>query len=288
MRILLVIPHFFRAEAQSRHSSTDARRREQRAVAIRSLIGSYRGQFGPARSLHVAGRRYEPVRAAADTLDILVLTSGEDHLLPPADAERLGVRVMDARPADPRRLGFAAHAAMADLRHGYDLFCYSEDDLRVQDPSFFDKLLGFTASFGESRVLLPNRYEWNPRAATLKTYIDGPLRHTLLAPFEAALPDAASLAQEALGRRITLRRAANPHSGFFALTAAQLAHWIEQPHFGDGDCSFVGPLESAATLGLLKTFPIYKPFGRDMGWLQIEHLDNRFSAISFPPEPPEG
>jgi hypothetical protein len=29
----------------------------------------------------------------------------------------------------------------------------------------------------------------------------------------------------------------------------------------------VGPLESAATFGILKTFPIYKPFGRDSGWL---------------------
>jgi hypothetical protein len=60
---------------------------------------------------------------------------------------------------------------------------------------------------------------------------------------------------------------------------------MAQPHFGDQDCSFVSPLESAATLGILKTFPIYKTFGRDMGWLEIEHLDTRFSGINLPGRP---
>ena len=283
MRTLLTVAHFFRAEAEFRHSSTDPRRREHRASAIRSLIGTYRGHFGPSQSLNVAQRRYEPVRGAADALDILVLTAGENHLLPKDEAARLGVSLVDARPEDPRKLGFAAHRLMADLRHAYDLFCFSEDDLRVQDVSFFDKILGFAEEFGPQRVLFPNRFEWNPRGATLKTFIDGDLRRGIMEPYEAALPDAPFLVQRALGRGVMHRRATNPHSGFFAITAAQLAHWIRQPHFGDGDCGFVGPLESAATLGMLKTFPIYKPFGRDMSWLQIEHLDSRFSAISFAP-----
>ena len=280
MRVLVTLVHFFRAGENSRHSSTDVRRRELRAQVVRGVIGAYRGQFWPAQSLNVAARRYEPL-APRIAVDVVVLVAGEDHLLPPADAAALGVAVVDAKPADPRRLGFAAHRLMADQRGAYDLFCYSEDDLRVSDPSFFDKILSFTDAFGPARVLLPNRYEWNLRANTLKTFIDGDLRRGLLAPFEAALPDEECLAQAALGRSVAHRRATNPHAGFFAITAAQLAHWIAQPHFGDEDCSFVGPLESAATLGMLKTFPIYKPHGADMPWLQIEHLDNRFSALKL-------
>ena len=280
MRVLVALVHFFRAEENSRHSSTDARRQELRAQVVRGVIGAYRGQFGPAQSLNVAARAYEPL-APRIVVDVVVLVAGEDHLISPADATALGVTVVDAKPADPRRLGFAAHRLMADRRDAYDLFCYSEDDLRVSDPSFFDKILSFSHTFGPARVLLPNRYEWNLRGNTLKTFIDGDLRRGLLAPFEAALPDEACLVQAALGRSVTHRRAGNPHAGFFAITAAQLAHWIAQPHFGDEDCSFVGPLESAATLGMLKTFPIYKPHGEDMPWLQIEHLDNRFSALKL-------
>ncbi|MFN8982736.1 MAG: calcium-binding protein, partial [Alphaproteobacteria bacterium] len=66
------------------------------------------------------------------------------------------------------------------------------------------------------------------------------------------------------------------------ITAEQLTHWMAQPNFGDLDCSLISPLESAATLGILKTFPIYKPFGRDLGWLEIEHLDTRFSGMNLP------
>ena len=55
---------------------------------------------------------------------------------------------------------------------------------------------------------------------------------------------------------------------------------MAQQHFDERDCSFIGPLESAATLGALKTFPIYKPFARDAGWLEIQHLDQRFSTPS--------
>ncbi|MBR0654986.1 hypothetical protein [Plastoroseomonas arctica] len=281
MRILVAIAHFFRAEENSRHTSTDARRREQRAQIIRSVITTYRGQFGPTQVIDVATRRFVPVLASVDTLDIVLLTDRDNHLVPADEAARLGASLIDAKPADPRRLGFAAHRLMADLRDAYDLFCFSEDDLRVSDPSFFDKILGFTEAFGPRRILVPNRFEWNPRAQRLKTFIDGDLRRGLIEPYEAALPDVPTLEQPALGRTIKHRRPGNPHAGFFAITGAQLKHWIAQPHFGDEDCRFIGPLESAATLGMLKTFPIYKSYGRNMAWLQIEHMDNRFSSLKL-------
>jgi hypothetical protein len=281
MRILLAIAHFFRGEENSRHSSTDPRRREQRTHVVHSVVSTYRGQFGPVQSINVASRRFVPEPPSVDTLDIVMLTDGDNHLMTAEDAARLGVSVIDAKPADPRKLGFAAHRLMADQRNAYDLFCFSEDDLRVSDPSFFDKIMGFNAAFGPRRIVAPNRYEWNPSAYRLKTFIDGDLRRGLMEPYEAALPDEPSVVQQTLGRTIEYRRAGNPHSGFFAITAAQLAHWIEQAHFNDEDCRFIGPLESAATLGMLKTFPIYKPTGAAMSWLQIEHLDNRFSSMKL-------
>jgi len=281
MRVLVAIAHFFRAEENSRHASTNARLRDLRAQVVRSVVTTYRGQFGPVQAIDVAARRFIPEPPSVDRIDVVLLTDGNNHLVPPEDAARLGVTVIDAKPADPRRLGFAAHRLMADQRDAYDLFCYSEDDLRVADPSFFDKIMGFATAFGPRRILVPNRFEWNPRAFRLKTFIDGDLRRGLMQPYEAALPDEATLVQDALGRQVAFRRAGNPHAGFFALTAEQLAHWIEQPHFGDEDCCFIGPLESAATLGMLKTFPVYKSSGRDLSWLQIEHMDNRFSALKL-------
>jgi hypothetical protein len=51
------------------------------------------------------------------------------------------------------------------------------------------------------------------------------------------------------------------------------------PHFLDRDTCFTGPLESAATLGLLKTFQIYKPAPAMAGFLEIQHYGQAFISL---------
>ena len=58
---------------------------------------------------------------------------------------------------------------------------------------------------------------------------------------------------------VKFARALNPHSGFFVLSAEQFDTMSRQQHFLDMDCSFISPLESAATLCLLKNFSVFKP-----------------------------
>jgi len=282
MRILLTIAHFFRAEEGSNHSSTDAHRRDQRAIAIRSVIDSWRGHYGAVSSINVWQKKFEPMAGVADQLDIIVLVNGDNHLLDADYCKSRGVRLYDAKLDNPRMLGFSAQKIFADARNIYDVFAFSEDDLRPTGGDLVPRILAFQDDFGWRRVLFPNRFEWNQRGPALKTYIDGMLRPGLLAPFETALPDERFVKGRQGAQPLSFQRATNPHCGFFALTAEQLAHWVAQPHFGDQDCSFISPLESAATLGVLKTFPIYKPFGRNMGWLEIEHLDTRFSGMNLP------
>ncbi|MFN9096033.1 MAG: hypothetical protein ACK5WN_17235, partial [Alphaproteobacteria bacterium] len=244
-----------------------------------------RGHYGPVYGINVWHKKFEPMVGVADQLDIIVLVNGEDHLLDLDYCRSRGVRLYDAKLDNPRMLGFTAHKLFADARNVYDVFAFSEDDLRPTGGDMIPRILAFQDDYGWRRVLFPNRFEFNARGPALKTYIDGTLRPALLAPFEAALPDERFLKGRQGARPLTFQRATNPHCGFFALTAEQLAHWMAQPQFGDQDCSFISPLESAATLGILKTFPIYKTFGRDMGWLEIEHLDTRFSGLNLPGRP---
>lgn len=282
MRILLAIAHFFRAEDASKHSSTDASRRERRAQAIRSVIDAWRGHFGPVASINHLQKTFESVKGVADQLDIVVLVNGSDHLLDADFCRTRGVRLFDAVLENPRMLGFSAPRLFADARDAYDIFTFSEDDLRPCGSDLIPRIATFHNDFGPRRVLFPNRFEWNLRGPAPKTFIDGMLRPGLLAPYEAALPDVRFLTLREGARHVGLQRATNPHSGFFAITTEQLTHWMAQTHFDDQDCSFISPLESAATLGILKTFPIYKSFGRDLGWLEIQHLDTRFSCMKLP------
>lgn len=246
------------------------------------MIDAWRGHYGPVSSINVWQKKFEPVVGVADQLDIIVLVNGDNHLLDADYCRARGVRLYDAKLDNPRMLGFTAHKLFADARNVYDVFAFSEDDLRPTGGDMIPRILAFHDDYGWRRVLFPNRFEFNPNGPALKTYIDGMLRPGLLAPFEAALPDERFLKGRQGAKPLTFQRATNPHCGFFAITAEQLTHWMAQSQFGDQDCSFISPLESAATLGILKTFPIYKPFGRDMGWLEIEHLDTHFSGMNLP------
>ena len=55
---------------------------------------------------------------------------------------------------------------------------------------------------------------------------------------------------------------------------------MSQPHWGDEDVSFISPLESAATLAVLKTFAIYKSYGPGLDFCEAEHADTRFSSLA--------
>ncbi|MES2723379.1 MAG: calcium-binding protein [Pseudomonadota bacterium] len=286
MRILVTIAHYFSAEANSRHGSTSERKRDDRQRAIEEVICAYRGQFGVSTTLHVGTKSFQPGVGSDDEIDIVAVTTGEKHLLTPDFCRRYGVKVAKLDLENPRMLGFSAQQIMAQQASKYDMFVFTEDDLRINDPTFFSKIIWFNQTYGPQRVLFPNRIEWNRDAPTLKTYIDGDLGVPAADRMNGYVPDESTLYAAPLGRQTVFRRARNPHAGYFAVTRDQLDHWMRQPHWLDRDVSFVSPLESAATLGMAKTFSIYKAFGRSAGFLEIEHLDNGFSNLKMPVIPP--
>ena len=282
MKLLVAIPHYFKPKPNSRHSSTDGTRREQRAQAIKDVILCYRGLFGGSSKLNINTIKLEPYLGPDIEVHIVVVVQGEDHLLDLEFCKQHQVSVASVKLADPRLLGFAVQSLLAENRSHFDYFVFCEDDLRMHDPLFFSKLEWFNASFGWQRLLMPNRVEWNAQIPTVKTYIDGDLLPKHVQHYLDALPDEAFLKATAFLQPIRFERTRNPHAGFFALSSEQMHYWTQQPHFGDGDLSFFTPLESSATLGVMKTFPIYKSAGRDAGFLELEHLDDRYSVYGIP------
>ena len=63
------------------------------------------------------------------------------------------------------------------------------------------------------------------------------------------------------------------------LSSGQLQAWKASSHWLDGDSSFVSPLESAATLGIAKTFRLYKPVMAMGSWLELQHWGNSFHSL---------
>ncbi|MGE0719919.1 MAG: hypothetical protein AB7P02_31030 [Alphaproteobacteria bacterium] len=295
MRVLAVIPHYFAGSPDGKHGSERADAADQRAAALSAAICGLRQNLGAkqwranVRRLtgeSVTGADGEPVqrgelhcsmanvphRAAA--LDIVVVTTAGRHLagrlghLPQGWFETVSVDV------PPRQLGFACQDVLAARAEGYDWLCYLEDDVIVSDPLFLTKVAFVETETGGEAVLMPNRFELLLGRHIEKLYVDGPHSHG----FTAAWQDVSMHRRfhiRLLNSVVEIERATNPHAGCFFISARQFARWRSKPWFGSRDSSFVGPLESAATLGLMKTFRLYKPAVACAGFLEAEHRNNR-------------
>jgi hypothetical protein len=281
MRILFAIPHYYTAEGGGRHGSEggDAARR---ARATRLCLAALQQTFSESQGLS-DGRGGVRLHAANPdlraTITIALCTTGDSHLVPHLE----GCPFNHIRTnAEPRYLGFECHNVLKSGLGQFDYFGYLEDDLHIGDGLFFTKLAWFNAQFGEAALLQPNRFELAAEPAPYKVYIDGNPRDRTLV--RAQRNDGqARLTASAIGRPMAFQRVHNPHSGCFFLSAAQLARWVAQPDFAVPSAAFCGPLESAATLGIMRHFRVYKPARENAAFLEIEHLDRRYLGRVFNP-----
>ena len=152
-------------------------------------------------------------------------------------------------PESPKHLGFEDQRFLASrLDQEYDLYAYFEDDLVVLDPWFFRKIDWFRSQAGDDCVVFPHRIELAPHPHHVdRFFIDCPMPEDEL---RQILPDPEpAIGAQWPGATLYFESPRNPHAGCFVLSRNQLHFWTQQPSWQDGDCSWVSPLESAATLG---------------------------------------
>jgi hypothetical protein len=280
MRVLLVIPHYFRSIEKPVHSSNNENYLTKRKQALIDVLTLWRANFGEFAELNIDKKVFCIHEPTIEKLDIIILRNEENHLLDQSILDTFSIKKTDVITDNPKMLPFGSYQIFSREKKNYDWFIYSEDDLALRDPQFFIKQNAFQKEFGYKRLLQPNRYELNLHGPRMKTFIDGELSKTFFDHWITRLEDSDALTQKYGQTNIQFKRAKNPHSGFFCLSQEQFEYWESKDYFLNLDSSFVSPLESAATLGILKTFSIYKPWP-NMSFLEIEHLDNKFSNMSL-------
>jgi hypothetical protein len=277
MRILAAIPHYYQPQdaADARHGSLGAPA-AQRAEALTVCISALHQLFGPAQCLiDINTRAARPANTAlAGQLEIVVCTAGDHHLLGRLDLPA-GTFRHHPTAARPLLLGFECHDVLRSGIGRFDYFAYLEDDLIVRDPWMFAKLGWFNRFLGDEALLQPNRYEVAPDALVSKSYLDGDLDDALTRPYQDRRREP-TLRGHALGVGVAFHRPSNPHSGCFFLNARQMKAWADRPDFLDRDTAFIGPLESAATLGVMRCFRIYKPSPPNASFFEVEHHGSAF------------
>lgn len=280
MRILLAILHYWNPHGDGKHQSL----RPNPAPRIAALQDQLQAiqRLGMRRSyLHMGDRAAYPAdEAIRHQIDVRIITDGEHHVLDQLDPQyqQLFEQVI-TNPESGRMLGFEVHNYLASqLQEDYDFYGYFEDDLVIQDPFFFHKHAWFQALMGSEVVLLPQRFELARVPSRVERfYIDGPLADADWAALNCK--NGPVVVAPFLNQQMAFEVPRNPHAGCFVLTAGQLEHWTQQAWWLDRDCSFISPLESAATLGLVKTFRLYKPSLSQAAWLEVQHWGTSFHSL---------
>lgn len=269
MRLQVTIPHFYRHGSYRRYGS-GSQPFKQRLQRLRRTILLLHQNFGQGCwELNIASKRGVPVDTP-NQVDVVLCTHVDDHLLPRLQLSTDLYRQIRVSVEDPKLLGFGCHQ-MLRKSEGYDRYLFMEDDLVFNDTDTFHKLDELEAHFGSGLLFQPNRYERTAAPPFLKCNVDGPLRpEATFSHLDGQKP----ISLERPGRTLHFEPALNPHSGTFCLSRTQWEHWRQQP--ATIDTSFVGPLESAATLSILKAFDVYKPSGAHRHHLEVEHQGNAF------------
>ncbi len=278
MRILFTIAHFFNPEGSGQHGSL-RKDPQTRRIALTTCLTTLKALYGKSQYMIDIGK-HEAIPANQGNghdLDIIVCTTKGFHLLSqiPLSSDFL---MHHNTNVEPMLLGFECQAVLKSCLGKYDYYCYLEDDLVLHDPWFFVKLKWFNHHTGNGNLLQPNRYEVSPLGTVQKAYIDGNLKPEITAKFQN-IREQPQLKGKIMEKVIAFHRTLNPHSGCYFLNAEQMAEWSSKPYFLDRDTSFIGPLESAATLGVMQTFRVYKPAAADASFLEIQHFGTTFLSL---------
>ncbi len=278
MRLLFTLAHFFNPSNNGRHGS-QRKDPQLRVQALTRCLTNLNQLFGKSQSIiDIAQRLAIPANQSQSLdIDIVICTTQDCHCL---EQVPLPSHFYKHHPtkAEPMLLGFECQAVLRDCLGKYDYYCFLEDDLILHDPWFFIKLACFTDLTGDLNLLQPHRYEVSTHNLVRKAYIDGDLAPRVTAKFQN-VQDKPELLGKIMNTPVVFRRALNPHSGCYFLNSRQMQHWAGQPDFLDRDTSFVGPLESAATLGIMRTFRIYKPPLTHASFLEIQHFGTAFLSL---------
>ena len=140
------------------------------------------------------------------------------------------------------------------------------------------KIDWFRGQAGDDCVLLPHRVEFSSVPDLVdRFFIDGPIADEDL---RRVIPDPSpAIGSPYPGGTVYFESPRNPHSGCFVLSGTRLQHWVRQTWWQGGDCSLISPLESAASLGIAKTFRVFKPAMANTSWLELQHWGTNFHCL---------
>lgn len=279
LKILIAMPHFYKSDPTSEHGyGHDAPEKRAAIVSdcLRALWLTFAAprtysEFVLAENGHIYVRKSPADTWNACQIDLAICTTtGDENVLPLLDVPRDWYQHVRAKLDNPRNLGFGCLQYLRQHRGEYDYYGYLEDDCKITDPMFFQKLIWFESLFGPETVLLPHRFcmfrkpteqkavgDPEMQEIFMERWMDYQHRPVLSAPWG--------------GLQLRFIKPRNPHAGCFFLSSAQFERFCAREENFRPTAEFISPLESAATLTMMKTFDVYKADFPQASFFAIEH-----------------
>jgi hypothetical protein len=264
---------------------------ERMLVVVTHVVPA--GLSGPERE---ASPRLAYLRACLDAVfrslahlepTVVLNTYAGRHLfdlLPAYQRDRC--ELLEHASGDPMLIEFAAQDVFLQRASEFDWFLFLEDDIAIHDPLFVDKIREFSQRSGKpDALLLPHRYEMN---LGRKQYIDKDFTNAQWrGPEGSDVEDVInrdtilSYESPAGGGRPAFAEFTNPHAACYCLSRRDLSRWDATGRRWYRRASWIGPLESAATGCLFEAFELYKPHPDHKTFLEVEHLEPKYSERYF-------
>ncbi len=282
-KVLLTIPHVFSPRNNSLYSSQNEEKRSIKTKALNKAtlenLIRHRSDYFIHASL---GKGKEVVTrklmsSLGVDLTIQLITPKTENL---TNTLSKNTSLEEHHPSckDYMNMPLIASRKLLEQSSDFDLVGYMEDDILIEDPDFFEKIIYLVNSTSQDYVFLPHRCEsiHNKGEVILSGDPDGG-RPDLFWDTNEKLE-----IQWPLGKRI-FYRATNPHSGCFFLTRAQgllaLKYW--QEHNWQAKFQLAGPLEQACSGILLPIFKLMKPIPDHYRFLMVRHQDQLWKRHPF-------
>jgi hypothetical protein len=276
MRVQVCIPHYFREHADpgdnpNGYGSLRSGARLQRSIALSRCITSLLDLQRKSETcvLNINLKSIEHWSNNEEPLELLIhiFTDGINRLDDTLDIYKNSITVSGVNLDQPRELPLECRDYLIENKNNADLLVYMEDDIIISDKLFFDKQIWFLQKTNHKFSLMPHRYERIDQGPLETLIVDGSLRPGFINQFTSPQKNVAS-GHFRGGEYVSFDIADNPHSGTFCVSReqAKALRKISLPREG-----FVGPLETAATLTVLKFFPVMKPGIDCWKFLRVEH-----------------
>ncbi|QVV67088.1 hypothetical protein [Synechococcus sp. LA31] len=276
MRVQVCIPHYFREHTDpgdnpNGYGSLRSGAKLQRSIAlarcITALLDLQRKQETCLLNINQKSIEHWQNKEEQLEISIHVFTDGINRLQDTLDIYKNNITISDKQLKNPRELPLECRDYLIKNETDADLLFYMEDDIIINDRLFFDKQKWFIHNTSHNCSLMPHRYERIDQGSLETLIVDGSLRPDFINRFTNPQKNAAN-GQFRGSDFVCFDIADNPHSGTFCVSRdqAEKLRDLSLPREG-----FVGPLETAATLTVLKFFPVMKPSIQYWKFLSVEH-----------------